>query len=144
MKAVIYASKALLEFSPEYITSMTATFAQHNHENNVTGYLWYRNHEFLQYIEGDSKSIDRLMLNITRDSRHSIMSSLCTTIELAKFSTWDMKYLGKQENTSVYLGLVSTLSSQLLLIAANKIENGKSNPSVWRLVDILAKYQSNV
>lgn len=58
MKAIVYTSQALIAFSPEYIKTLAAKFAQHNQENNISGYLWYQNNQFLQYIEGDDESVD--------------------------------------------------------------------------------------
>lgn len=84
------------------------------------------------------------MLNISCDSRHSIISSLCTTLDFAKFSTWGMKYFGKEQSADVYMGLVSTLGSQLLMIQASKSGMVATETSVWRSVDILAKHQTKL
>jgi len=131
MKATIYISEAVNNFSPDELSALSDNSARSNAKTGVTGYLWYNKGQFLQYLEGDSATIDELALKIGSDKRHNILNQINTNnITEAKFPNWHMKHFQHNE----------MLIDQLLFLKSASISDSKIINGVWRLTDSLARY----
>lgn len=91
MKALIYQSFTLVDFSNATLLELEITSIKNNKELNITGLLSYYDSIFYQYLEGDDR-LDLLMHKIENDNRHSIKKILYfTQIDERIFSDWYMK-----------------------------------------------------
>ena len=62
-----------------------------NTEANITGLLFYHNSRFLQFIEGSKDELEKLMLRISADSRHTnIVRIVDEPVYVRSFSGWAM------------------------------------------------------
>lgn len=138
MKASIYLSQANQPFTSQDLSELQKACIQKNRASSITGYLWFTKSQFLQYIEGDSIAVDKLMGKITQDSRHNIISCCSKVIPKAKFAGWDMNYIDTTKTLN--MGPENLLSSQLLMLKASILENVDTSRSIWHLADILAHY----
>ena len=62
-----------------------------NTKANITGLLFYHNSRFLQFIEGSKDELEKLMLRISADSRHTnIVRIVDEPVCVRSFSGWAM------------------------------------------------------
>jgi len=81
---------------PYDYAALTKACRESNRLNEITGILSYQDGYFLQYIEGPSKQIDRLIVKISSDKRHENIQLLMNSdIAQRNFSTWSMPMGGK-------------------------------------------------
>lgn len=142
LKAVIYVSESELEFSHSELADLAIVCAGNNKIMGVSGYLWYGQHIFLQYIEGDPTVIDALMITLENDPRHTIVSRVSTELKEAKFPNWSMNPLGLNKRLS--MGPETLIHTQLLLLRAGRLGSVNVGHNVWHLVDLLAKHNNLV
>ena len=64
-----------------------------NQRNDVTGMLLYGNDTFLQTLEGETETVERLYETILQDARHNNVKSLTkNTVETRQYSDWNMGF----------------------------------------------------
>jgi hypothetical protein len=69
--------------------------AQHNNDADITGLLVYGQGLFLQVLEGERASVNRLYNRIVADARHADCTLLLAEcIEQRAFADWSMKLVG--------------------------------------------------
>lgn len=137
MKAIIYISQALVDFDNETLAELASKAQQHNYEKSITGYLWYKKGQFLQYIEGDDFELDDLMARINSDKRHKLIYTVHEgNIRNARFPGWSMRYFSEQY--ALEIGLETILTDQLLLIQKVSQQLGNDYQMIWRIVEKLA------
>jgi hypothetical protein len=90
---LVYYSIANRDLTAADITDILNHSRRYNKENNITGCLLYYHNEFIQFLEGDSKSVKELYANITKDKRHSNIV-LITEAEAEErlFNSWTMAF----------------------------------------------------
>jgi hypothetical protein len=99
MHRIIYVSKATTDLSEKDIRDITDISITRNAKLKLSGFLTYKNHEFLQYLEGSQSSIEEIWVSIQRDPRHNILQSWQYESNGPRyFPDWHMRYL-KAENT---------------------------------------------
>ena len=93
MFCVIYRSivDSIIEQSDIYdLLEQSKTY---NGKNDITGCLLYYNHQFVQYLEGDSVKVLALFEKIKRDSRHKNVQLLFSGHTYSReFEDWTMAY----------------------------------------------------
>ncbi|HRN52512.1 MAG TPA: BLUF domain-containing protein [Gemmatimonadaceae bacterium] len=95
--SLTYQSRATREMSVEELHALQRAAVARNHAEDVTGMLLYAERRFFQWIEGPPRSIERIWNSISRDSRHTDITSLAvhsSTFRL--FGQWNLK-LAKKE-----------------------------------------------
>ncbi|PWA06190.1 BLUF domain-containing protein [Flavobacterium psychrotolerans] len=93
MHRIIYLSSAIKPLSAEKIDSLLKQARKFNLENNITGVLLYLEGNFLQVIEGPSKSIISLFERIKKDKRHTGILTVCNDVIYEKqFPDWSMGF----------------------------------------------------
>lgn len=96
MYQLIYLSHASDDFDPygdKGIQSILQTASMTNSMNDITGMLIYRNHIFLQLLEGEEEQVKELYEKIKSDSRHKdIQTILEQDTDKRVFPTWSMAY----------------------------------------------------
>ena len=96
VSGLAYSSRAREAFDDETLLELSNFAAAKNQSLGITGYLYYRNEFFMQYLEGPQKTVENLMAKITTDPRHQILS----TISLPSYSErifphWYMRFLAE-------------------------------------------------
>jgi hypothetical protein len=71
---LLYYSKATSIMTQEDLSKILATAKRENSKNGVTGFLVYRDHFFLQLLEGDEDRVRKTLDRIHRDPRHSFVT----------------------------------------------------------------------
>jgi len=68
---LIYHSKAIPELTQVDLSEILATARRENLKNRITGFLTYRDHYFLQLLEGNENKVKETLDRIKKDTRHS-------------------------------------------------------------------------
>ncbi len=88
-----YISSVADPMSTEELVALLQTCLANNQRDDVTGILLYGNETFLQTLEGEKETVDRLYEKIQQDPRHSNVKSLTNkTIETRQYSDWAMGF----------------------------------------------------
>lgn len=133
---IIYVSNAAYRFEDFQLQELADQSSEKNQRLGVTGYLYYADEMFMQYIEGEQDVTLKLMDIIRRDERHTVIEELVDPQTKArKFSDWNMRWLKRRDLE--FLQLENVLMEFM---------RGKSffqkpeewNSGVWALTDQLA------
>ncbi|WP_428622995.1 BLUF domain-containing protein [Sedimenticola sp.] len=90
---IIYASKATIDFPKDDIVALLEKARNKNESLNVTGMLLFDDGSFLQVLEGEEETVDRLFSEISSDSRHNkIVKIISEAIPERQFNDWTMGY----------------------------------------------------
>ena len=93
--SLTYSSQALTDFDDESLLELADNSAARNEPLGITGYLYYRDGHFIQYLEGEQKAVEELMARIASDPRHTILSEVPLPPQpSAIFPHWYMRFLG--------------------------------------------------
>ena len=112
MFCVIYRSIADSDIEQSDILDLLEQARDFNRTNEITGCLLYYDHEFVQYIEGESVVVMALYGKIKRDRRHHKVQLLFSGhIYNREFEEWTMAY----EN---FIGPNSSLEYLKLLVSS--------------------------
>ena len=134
----IYLSKELISFHTESIDTMVAKAAGFNASVDICGFLYYYDHYFVQYLEGEKKHVEPLMHRIEADERHEVIVTLKKeNIKYQKFPGWHMENLDRGQS-SIQAGHVLF---QLMEVLYRKTESvdPKSQENVWNFVRKFSK-----
>lgn len=94
MYQVVYASAASRPFSEPELGALLRASRRSNAAIDVTGMLLYDRGSFLQVLEGDEGSVQRLFEKIKRDRRHSRVSVVLErTLTERQFAGWEMGFV---------------------------------------------------
>jgi len=93
MKLIMYSSTSLSKLGttgmPDDMSSLVKSSKLRNVKHGITGALYYSHGRYLQIIEGESKAVDRLMVNILKDNRHEdCLIQIDRRIEQRIFPVW--------------------------------------------------------
>lgn len=95
---VVYTSKARSDVSDAQIVDIHSIAINNNAQRGITGMLLYTKGTFLQVIEGEGDTIDRLMEKIKSDTRHYDVEVLVrNSIKHREFKNWSMGYRRLEE-----------------------------------------------
>lgn len=98
LSALVYLSKETVPFKEAEIQSLAYLSAKNNAEQQISGYLCYKEGMFVQYLEGKQLELNELMYRIRNDRRHHILEEVALgDIAGRHFQGWDMRYLDYQE-----------------------------------------------
>lgn len=104
MKAILYISEATTIFDSEMLIELARNAHSSNKENGVTGFLYFHDSFFLQYIEGAESSVSHLFFSLIKgDSRHQVLASIAETTNVRRFPDWGMKLLQESDIHNVPL-----------------------------------------
>ncbi len=139
MKAILYLSTNTTFENELDIQNMIVKAQEQNMKNDITGYLYYSNGNFVQYFEGEETQVEHLWKNIQNDARHKITYVTESHLESRKFNTWYMR--DWTSSTRVESFLNEYLAEQMEYLS-NKPENTgllsnllKRSNKVWTIVD---------
>ncbi|WP_411845539.1 BLUF domain-containing protein [Roseibacillus persicicus] len=91
---IAYTSLALTNFDDKSLQELSQAAAEKNKSLDITGYLYYDNQLFMQYLEGRKEDVEALMTAIKDDPRHRVFVAVpLARIEKRIFPDWSMRYL---------------------------------------------------
>ena len=91
--SVVYTSLGSRRFTHEELMALLEKAREKNRRLDVTGMLLYKDGAFMQALEGDDATVDRLAEAISRDPRHNAYF-ICSRqpIERRQFADWSMGF----------------------------------------------------
>lgn len=137
MKSLIYISRACQPLTFQEINELAASSSVANASKEITGFLCFQNNTFVQYIEGEARSIDELFSKISSDPRHKIINAIDIDADKnRKFPAWNMKYIAPDH---VKLPGIEPFIFNLMNLMKNSDVNGEEwRDMIWRGVEVLA------
>ena len=144
LRGIVYVSEALVDFDANSLEDLATKAAKSNKALGVTGYLYYENKLFLQYIEGEQKTVQQLMDRIAKDPRHRVINHLTADdIPARYFPSWHMRHLTKPTLVKVHMEeIILEYIEMLTKIGLQKIEGSKRN--VWNMINKLSKLRPHL
>lgn len=139
MKAIIYISEAKIEFNETSLRELVEKSAAHNRSNSVTGYMWLKKNQFVQYIEGEAEDLNNLMLRIKQDVRHKVIYQVeDDNLNYQRFPNWHMRHIESAHE----IDLEGILSELLSVLNRAYGSNEKLAAGVWRIADSISRRNS--
>ncbi|MGJ8726513.1 MAG: BLUF domain-containing protein [Roseibacillus sp.] len=124
---IAYSSQALTDFDDETLLELADNSAAKNEKSGISGYLYYRNGLFLQYLEGEQQNVENLMARIAIDPRHNVLSTVPLAIGSKRiFPHWYMRFLG----SNLPHNNAPTLEDELIFILETTAKEHYSNDEV--------------
>jgi hypothetical protein len=143
MRGTVYTSRAKVPFTQEELEELCNRAARENAAHDVTGYLYFGNGRFTQYIEGPQDEVDALVERIARDPRHAISRTFTTDdVPARRFPVWHMHVLSHSD--LVELRLEHLLTGFLDTIAQMDDPGPRTMATAWKLVDSIARLQDKL
>ncbi len=137
MFSLIYSSEAIEPFNFKRLSDLCNKSAGCNQQLDITGYLYYRDGKFIQYLEGEELKVSGLMSRILKDSRHNVTQVIQEEGRTQRrFPNWSMHYLHK--------GLVhfeDVIGCHLELLKYSKTSS--NTDQIWRVLDRLAESRNH-
>lgn len=98
MIQLAYTSIANREMKQSALLSLLQQARMFNSKHNVSGILLYKDKSFFQVLEGETESIDKLMLSISGDTRHRSVNIIYRrALETRNFVAWSMGFVNIEE-----------------------------------------------
>lgn len=98
LKQLVYTSVEARELSKSEIKEILASSRKNNAEKGITGLLLYRNHTFIQALEGEEQNVTDIFNAIKADKRHTEVATLWfESISNRHFPNWAMAF-NNQDN----------------------------------------------
>ena len=142
LKCVVYVSQEVTSFDEQMLSQLADHAALRNSEVGITGYLYYHNGNFTQYIEGKAESIDALLQVLHRDQRHSILCNYVASVESPRFANWSMKRITNDEFVEIQLEHV--LTDHLIFVSQIQSRVTLNPEPLWRMVDRLVSLKGKL
>ena len=138
MKNIVYLSKANVEFTQASVEELALKSMSKNKELNITGYLCFFEGTFIQYIEGEEETLDKLLNTIKKDPRHNYIYGVERNNRKDRlFPSWNMRHIYGEElkkyNLEKYMAL------NILSIKEDSENKEHSSEVLWKHVDIISK-----
>ena len=93
MFELIYRSIAQPSITNNEVVDILNTSRQFNAAHGITGCLVFYNHEFVQILEGDKKTVQELYAKIEKDKRHTDVQLLDENEKAERtFPKWSMAF----------------------------------------------------
>ena len=141
LTGIVYLSSALAPFDERALRELAEYAQQRNRELGVTGYLYFEQRQFIQYIEGPDEAVAALMQRIAEDHRHEVKVTLYDReVAARRFPDWSMRYV---TNASM-ISLEQILRDHLSLVMALRPASSMEPATVWRMVDALSRNRAQL
>jgi len=138
MRSLVYLSEANAVFDTAALQKLVTVSVEHNLRARITGYLYFEEQRFLQYLEGEAEDVDQLMRRLALDPRHSVIRMVQQdTRRTRRFPDWHMRWLRQHEMGAISLeyGLTTILKASK---AGEACEETVDEIKIWTLVDQVA------
>ncbi|UII80439.1 BLUF domain-containing protein [Flagellimonas sp. CMM7] len=144
MKCVLYISKALKPFNTNDLSKLSTTSTINNQTKGITGYLYFDNNRFLQYMEGDETTINEMVDKISHDKRHELLSLIeKQNLTDRRFPDWGMKNIAELmfSNSTIETTIIQTMS----IFGENHLNISQSTQNdLFKLMDDLSETSQKV
>lgn len=144
MKCVLYISKALKPFNTNDLSQLSTTSTINNQTKGITGYLYFENNRFLQYMEGDETTINEMVDKISHDKRHELLSLIeKQNLTDRRFPDWGMKNIAELmfNNSTIETTIIQTMS----IFGENHLNISQSTQNdLFRLMDDLSETSQKI
>ncbi|MGY6704671.1 BLUF domain-containing protein [Roseinatronobacter sp.] len=98
MRRIVYLSSARTALDKEQVEDILRVSRRNNEDAGITGLLAYHDKCFFQVLEGPDAAVDRVLIRIQGDSRHSGLLVLSDTdAEQRAFPNWQMAFVARSE-----------------------------------------------
>ncbi len=121
MNSIIYSSLSVGHVNNAILNRMANKFSENNGKAGVTGYLFFFNQRYLQFIESEDDTVFELMETIRKDRRHNILNEKVFKYDEQLLPGWCMKAIDKTLENLEYAEEV--LEQHLMM---NKLLNDSS------------------
>ncbi|MBW1293928.1 BLUF domain-containing protein [Aquimarina litoralis] len=142
LACVLYLSIENKPFSETSLDLLVSSAQTTNKSHGITGFLYYKQRHFFQYIEGTPDKINDLLDNLKKDTRHKILEFVQdNTLNDRRFPNWDMGDL--KTNQLMQIKFEDLIIENLLWKKTYKNTNLPINDAnLWKLVDKLAFFRN--
>ena len=106
MHAIVYVSEYTKsdESINQDLNDITKIAKETNPTLDITGLLFYHNRKFLQIIEGEKESLEKLMVSIEKDPRHRNIERLIDEKAIRRsYKDWNMDSFNLSDHESLDL-----------------------------------------
>ncbi len=137
----IYISKATLPITDLIIKNILEKSRVNNLERKISGYLYYDEGYFLQYIESDTaNTINKLIAVLEKDQRHQIINCFKTSHTGNKrFLEWSMGQIDK--NQLINLNLEQQIINYMKWLKSLNHNIDMNSSKIWNMVDLLSSHK---
>lgn len=98
---MIYASTIASDLEKEAINKIMTCSKSENKKQNITGLLYFNRRYFLQVLEGERETVNKLFMKIARDERHkNVVISELVEVHQREFESWKMGYVPESKITT--------------------------------------------
>lgn len=116
LSQLVYLSSASAAYSKQDLIEILAISRRNNTAANITGLLLYHDGNIIQFLEGDTKDVQRLYNRIAGDNRHKgVLPLLTRKIKSRDFASWSMGFKSitdeEKEELDGFNDLMNSLSS---------------------------------
>ena len=135
---LFYASKVADNFDTSELDSILSDARERNTRESITGVLFFTTSHFIQCIEGDRESVNRLYNDMMVDARHTDLALLtCGEIDERMFPSWQMAYiapddikleiLNKHSSTPEFdpYSITESMAAAMLLLLVKHMESNQ-------------------
>ena len=137
LQCVLYISEATRDFSEEELEALSVRSYYNNLTQGMTGFLYYENGHFLQYLEGEGHGLAPLMERISKDHRHRVIYKIEEIVEERRFGNWTMK--SGFENIMDDSVMEQTIIQTMTIFANNRITMPQTTKKeLFRFIDDLS------
>jgi hypothetical protein len=141
MKGIVYISRAAVPFDVVNLDDLATRSQRRNAERGITGYLFFEDDYFVQYLEGPELAVDDLTCRIRRDPRHEVLHLLDDgNLAKRRFPGWHMRWVRRRQ----HIALENILSDHLLWIRSLTVGHRFPRDSAWSMVDSIARLQARL
>jgi len=93
MKQLAYLSTAVCLMTDAELLDLLKAARRRNAEHDITGVLLYSDGTFIQVLEGEDDSLDRIFNSILKDPRHkNVIKLIDSELEKKHFPNWNMGF----------------------------------------------------
>lgn len=131
-----YSSRAQTAFDDQQLEDLANAAGAKNQQMNITGYLYYRDGLFMQYLEGEQEKVEALMGKIIADERHHVFSTIILPkIKKRVFPYWYMRFL----SSDLPHTQAPTLEDELAFILETSAQENYSSTEVADAIQHVTK-----
>ncbi len=93
LECLVYRSKATQPFSCRHLFLLLSRLAPANRKIGVTGWMFYHEDHFFEYVEGPAGALDGIWSRVRSDPRHGDIELLSRgQVESRRFGGWSMAF----------------------------------------------------
>lgn len=90
---IIYISQAVKPMTDRDLEQLLVSARENNKKEQITGQLLYKDQYFIQLLEGEEETIQRMFKKISKDSRHKNVKKISNMdVVLRSHDNWSMGF----------------------------------------------------